>query len=101
MFKLGEKMEEVVKTETQVPAQSTEPNEAQKTWQEFLNLCCQEGQIQDALEQLDSQVKEIEKQLDVTQQARKKARNKHKEMQQAQRAKVQAVDADTTSKESH
>lgn len=60
----------------------TEPTEAQKLWQEYLQRCCEVGQLMHTLEQLDSQKREFEKNLEVTQRAVKSAAAKHRELQQ-------------------
>jgi len=60
----------------------TELTEAQKLWQEYLQKCCEVGQIMHTLEQLESQKREFEKNLEVTQRAVKSVANKHRELQQ-------------------
>lgn len=57
--------------------------EVQKVWQEFLQKCCESGQISFQLTQLDSQKAVLEKQLDVTNRAIKSAAAKHRELQAA------------------
>lgn len=68
-------MSEVVNT----PA--PEVTEANKIWQEYLQKCCEVGQLFHAVDQLDSQKRQIEKNLEVAQRAVKTLANKHKENQ--------------------
>lgn len=60
---------------------TVEQSEAQKIWQEYLQKCCEVGQLFHAIDQLDSQKFQIEKNLEVTQRAVKSLANKHKENQ--------------------
>lgn len=71
---LGEKMKKEATTPNGVEA-----TEDQKLWQDYLQKCCEVGQIGDQLEQLDGQRREMEKSLETTQRAVKSARQKHKE----------------------
>lgn len=49
------------------PTESKEEfNESQKLWQEYLQRCCEVGQIRHQLDQLDTQKREIEKNLEIT-----------------------------------
>lgn len=68
-----------------------EDAELQKLYQEYLQKCCEVGQIQYQLDQLDGQKREIEKQLEVTQRARNKAANSHRDLQKAKFSKLKAV----------
>lgn len=63
---------------------TTEPTELDKIWQEYLQKCCEVGQIMHTLEQIDSQKRQFEKNLDVTQRAVTSAANKHKELREKQ-----------------
>jgi len=58
---------------------TVEQTEAQKIWQEYLQKCCEVGQLDHALSQLESQKLQIEKNLEVTKRAVKSLANKHKE----------------------
>lgn len=68
---------------------TTEVAEAQKIWQEYLQKCCEVGQLDHALAQLDGQKRDIEKNLEVTKQKVKGLAHKHKECQQSLAQKVQ------------
>lgn len=59
-----------------------EVTEATKVWQEYLQKCCEVGQLYHARSALDSQGLEIDKQLDVAQQAVKRLARKHHELKQ-------------------
>lgn len=63
------------------------PDESQKVWGEYLQKCCEVGQLRHALAQLDGQTREIEKNLEVTERAVKSAAAKHRELQQKALAK--------------
>jgi len=77
------------KEATPIETPATEVNEAQKIWQEYLQKCCEVGQLDHALAQLASQQADIEKNLDVTKRAVKSLAHKHKEHQQSLAQKVQ------------
>lgn len=51
--------------------------EAQKTWQEYLQKCCEMGQLQIAIRRLNTQLVQIEKNLEVTETAASKLIVKH------------------------
>lgn len=85
----------------EVPKELKELDESQKTWQEFLQKCCEVGQLVNALDQLDGQKREIEKNLEVTQRAVKSAANKHKELQQQRLAQQAKAIAEPTDPASH
>jgi len=76
--------------------QTTTPevDESGKLWQEYLQRCCEVGQIEFQLEQIDSQRKEIEKNLEVTQRAVRSAAHKHRELQKAklEQVKTEAIE---------
>jgi septal ring factor EnvC (AmiA/AmiB activator) len=80
-------------TPIETPAQI---DEAQKLWQEYLQKCCEVGQLDHALTQLAGQQADIEKNLDVTKRAVKTLAHKHREHQQALAAKVQMPKATET-----
>jgi uncharacterized membrane-anchored protein YhcB (DUF1043 family) len=75
--------------------------EAQKLWQDYLQKCCEVGQIRHQLDQLDSQRKEIEKNLDVTERKVKSVAQQHRDLQKSLAAKVQMPDAKTETAEAH
>lgn len=60
---------------------TAETTEAQKIWQEYLQKCCEVGQLFHAVDQLESQKAQIEKNLEVTQRAVKSLAAKHRENQ--------------------
>lgn len=60
---------------------SPEKSEADKIWNEYLQKCCEVGQLLHALDGLDSQRRQIEKSVEVTQKAVKSLSAKHKENQ--------------------
>jgi uncharacterized membrane-anchored protein YhcB (DUF1043 family) len=91
-------METVPETSTSTTA--TEVTESQKLWQEYLQKCCEVGQIRHQLDQLDSQKREIEKNLDVTERSVKSVAQKHRDLQKALASKVQMPKAEET-KEAH
>ena len=65
-------------------AQSSGPavvDEQTRLWQEYLQKCCEVGQILYQLEQLDGQKRALEKTLEVTQRAVTSAASKHREGQ--------------------
>lgn len=80
-----------------------EASEANKVWQEYLQKCCEVGQLDHALDTLDSQRRVLEKNLEVTKSTVKKLGNKHKENQEkALVPKVQpSVDTAPSSSETH
>jgi len=57
-------------------------DESQKLWQEYLQKCCEVGQLLHALEQLDGQRNDLEKNVEVTQRAVKSLAAKHRELTQ-------------------
>jgi septal ring factor EnvC (AmiA/AmiB activator) len=87
---------EQVKTESKM-----EMDEAQKLWQDYLQRCCEVGQIRHQLDQLDSQRKEIEKNLDITERKVRSTAQQHRDLQKALAAKVQMPKPETETKESH
>ena len=77
-------MEEVQKEEGK-----EQLNEAQKLWQEYLQKCCEVGQLRHQLDQLSSQKLEIEKNLDVTERKVRSTAQKHNDIKKELAAKVQ------------
>ena len=69
-------MENTEKDVTPVPPIT----EANKIWQEYLQKCCEVGQLMHTIDQLESQKLQFEKTLEVTQRAVKSLANKHKEI---------------------
>ena len=63
--------------------------EAQKIYQEYLQRCCEVGQIRHQLDQLDSQKREIEKNLEVTERKVKSVAQQHRDLQKTLASKVQ------------
>jgi len=51
-------------------------------WQEYLQKCCEVGQLLHTLDQIDGQKSQFEKQLEVTQRAVKSAAEKHRQAKQ-------------------
>lgn len=73
---------------------STEDDkELQKQYQDYLQKCCEVGQIEYQLEQLDGQRADIEKQLDVTRRSRNKSANAHRELQKNKLSKIKTAEA--------
>lgn len=58
-----------------------EKTESDKNWQEYLQKCCEVGQLINSLDRLDSQKRQIEKNIEVTQRAVKSLFNKHLQFQ--------------------
>jgi predicted nuclease with TOPRIM domain len=73
-------------------------SESDKLWQEYLQKCCEVGQLRDALKQLDSQKNQIEKNIEVTERAVSSVREKHKKHQEQalKDLKPKAPEADQT-----
>lgn len=77
-------------------------NEGQKLWQEYLQKCCEVGQLDHSLDQLESQRLQIEKMLDVTKRAAKSVSEKHKEWQMKDQAtKVPKAEAKLSEAQAH
>ena len=70
-----------------------EPDELAAAWQEYLQKCCEVGQIRFQLDQIGSQTRQIEKNLEVTEAAVKKAANKHRELQSKSLEKLKPVES--------
>lgn len=83
-----------------LPVNGVEASTEQKIFQEYLQKCCEAGQIQDQLDQLDSQRREMEKKLEITQKEVKSVRNKHKEaqMEKYSKMKVKTPESETPMK---
>jgi uncharacterized membrane-anchored protein YhcB (DUF1043 family) len=85
---------------TPITEPATEVTEAQKLYQEYLQKCCEVGQIRHQLDQLDSQKREIEKTLEVTERKVSSVAQQHRDIQKALAAKVQMPKPEET-KEAH
>lgn len=83
-------------TEALVDTSSEQMDKTKVVWQEYLQKCCEYGQIQHALDQLESQRKEMEKKLDMTLSQAKKAAIQHRELQKAMADKIQLPKAEET-----
>lgn len=82
-------MSEAAVTEpTTTTPELPEDTKLKELWQAYLQKSCEVGQLDHALEQLNSQKLEIEKTLEVTKRERNKASREHKELQQAKYAKI-------------
>src|SRR5579871_358187 len=68
--------------------EAPEDKELKEIYQEYLQKCCEVGQITYNLDQLHSQRLELEKTLDVTQRAVKNAAQKHRDLQKSKLAKL-------------
>lgn len=77
--------------ETQTPV-VPEDKELQSLYQEYLQKCCEVGQLRYNLDQLDSQKREMEKNLEVTERAVKGAAQKHRELQKQHFSKLKTVE---------
>lgn len=64
-------------------------DKATETWQEYLQKCCEYGQLQHALDQLNSQKLEIEKKVEITMRQAKASAQKHNQIKQELASKVQ------------
>lgn len=67
----------------------TPVDKAQEVWQIYLQKCCEVGQLDHALDSLDSQRAEIEKKIDITKRQAKDAALKHNEIKKELASKVQ------------
>lgn len=54
-------------------------DESQQLWQSYLQKCCEYGQLTHALEQIDSQKRDIEKKVEITMREVKSFSNKFNE----------------------
>lgn len=61
--------------------ETTEKTELEKLWQDYLQKCCEVGQIEFQLHQLDSQKTQIEKNLEETKRKVRSVAQKHRELQ--------------------
>lgn len=71
---------------------AVEPTEGQRLWQEYLQKCCEWGQLNHAMKTLESQQREVEKKVELAERDVKSAAHKHREFtskQQPQGATVQ------------
>lgn len=95
-------MEEVNKVQEPLAAPQTPDDiELQKIYQEFLQKCCEVGQIRYNLDQLNSQRLELEKTLELAERAAKSAANKHRELQKVKFSKLKSPDQKLELKEAH
>lgn len=78
-----------------------EDQELQKIYQEYLQKCCEAGQIRYNLTQLDGQQRELEKNLEVTERAVAGAAHKHRELQKVKFSKIKPVEPEVQLKEAH
>lgn len=78
-------MTETGQTNGETPIETSELN---KLWQTYLQKCCEVGQLEHSLEQLEGQKREIEKRLEVTKRQVKSTAHKHKELHQVQLSKT-------------
>jgi len=74
----------------------TPTDKAQEAWQNYLQKCCELGQLDHALTQIESQRLEIEKKLDITKRQIKAAAQTHNEIKQSLASKVQMPKASET-----
>lgn len=74
------------------PKTPTEDADLQKVYQEYLQKCCEVGQITYNLDQLSSQQRELEKNLEITERAVKNSATKHRELQKAKFSKLKPVE---------
>lgn len=88
---------EVQSQETPMPAQQYVPPPTdpalQEKWNEFLQKCCEAGQLRFQLTRLEGQQRHLEKQLEVTERAVEKAAAQHdalKKQQLEEKAKADA-----------
>ncbi len=79
---------DLVTENLQKPTSAPEDEELTKIYQEYLQKCCEVGQIRFNLDQLDSQKREMEKNLEVTERAVKSAASRHRELQQKKFSKL-------------
>lgn len=83
---------ETPETRDVTPAPIQEPDELASAWQEYLQKCCEVGQITYQLDQINGQTRQMEKNLEVTQAAVKKAAAKHRELQSKSLEKLKPVE---------
>ncbi len=74
--------------EVQEPATLPEDQDLKKLYQEYLQKCCEVGQIQHQLHMLEGQKVEIEKNLEVTERSVRKIAKEHRDLQQAKFSKL-------------
>lgn len=85
----------------QVQSVLPEDKELQTIYQDYLQKCCEVGQIRYNLDQLHSQQLELEKKLEVTERAVKSAAHKHQELQKAKFQKLKPAEPEIVLKEAH
>jgi uncharacterized membrane-anchored protein YhcB (DUF1043 family) len=79
----------------------TETDQLHTLWQEYLQKCCEDGQLNHQLEQLESQRKEIQKNQEVTRRMVKSLASKHRELKKSLASKVQMPKPEVETKEAH
>jgi uncharacterized protein YutD len=90
-----------MEAETAKTESKSEMDEAQKLWQDYLQRCCEYGQLTYTLEQLDGQKREIEKNAEVALRGAKAAAARHKDLQKVMASKVQMPKPEVETKEAH
>lgn len=78
-----------------------EDEELKKYYDEYLQKCCEVGQYIHNIDQLDSQKREMEKNLEVSQRSAKSAAHKHKEAQQKKYEKMKVAEPKLEMKDQH
>lgn len=81
-----------MEVEATTPTVLPEDTKLTEVYQEYLQKCCEVGQIEYQLDQLDSQRKEMEKNLDTTQRQRNKAAQTHRDLQKAKFSKIKPAE---------
>lgn len=66
--------------ENQVTEEPKPMSELDKLWQEYLQACCEAGQLHFAFEQLDSQKHDLQKKLEATERRIKQISQKHRDL---------------------
>jgi len=70
------------------PPAEQENTELETLWREYLQKCCEVGQIRYQLDQLDGQKRSMEKQLEVTERAVVSVAAKHRDLLAKEKAKA-------------
>lgn len=71
--------------------QTPEDKELQDLYQEYLQKCCEVGQLRYNLDQIEGQKRDMEKNLEVTERAVKGVAHKHRELQKDHFSKLKSV----------
>lgn len=69
-----------------------EDKELHSLYQEYLQKCCEVGQLRYNLDQLDSQKREMEKNLEVTERGVRNSAQKHRELQKQHFSKLKPTE---------